>query len=577
MCSVYRTIATPRHTPTVSVPEMASPPAAALTLPFVRKVHAAPLSNAVKVANGHSLNVHQAAAPLPAFFKSNDTRPSANIASSGSQLQPLSVPIHSTSVIETFRHVLSTLDMDDCEPNAENAFLVCDLKRVMDRYTLWQEQLGNFGVEAFFAVKCNPDPVILRMMAKLGLGFDCASHAEISSVLAYGVSPEKIIYANPAKAASFIRHAARQNVEMMTFDNGDELVKIAKYHPCAKMVLRILTDDSGSLCKLGLKFGAPLSQVKGLLQKAKSLNIDVIGISFHVGSGCTNPHLFGDAVQRAHWAFKVGKQIGYDFTLLDIGGGFGGENFVEIAGILRPVLDQYFPRQSADGSVEVDEEAFHGIRIIAEPGRYFVAEAFEMGTNIIARRARSSPAALVSSSLIDAVDIKEADLDVSVETLSMTASSPTSTVTINGEGEKTTLVHDVQEAEDEPITMYYVNDGVYGSFNCIMFDHQVVFPKVMTLDGEFVKEPRMSSSEFPAEGEEACSIWGPTCDSIDCVSKMCYLPTNQLVVGDWLRWENMGAYTVCAASQFNGFKQSRVVYTIDADEHDEALIRNLLA
>jgi len=196
--------------------------------------------------------------------------------------------IHSLSVIDTFKKVLEGVDMDDCEPAGENAFLVCDLKRVWDRYTLWQRELGE-RVEPFFAVKCNPDPVIIQMMARLGLGFDCASHQEISQVMSYGVSPDKIIYANPCKAASFIRHAAKHHVQMMTFDNPDELVKVKKFHPNAKMVLRILTDDSGSLCRFGLKFGAPLGEVRGLLAKARELDIDVIGISFHVGRDAQTP------------------------------------------------------------------------------------------------------------------------------------------------------------------------------------------------------------------------------------------------------------------------------------------------
>lgn len=119
----------------------------------------------------------------------------------------------------------------------------------------------------------------------------------------------------------------------------------------------------------------------------------------------------------------------------------------------------------------------------------------------------------------------------------------------------------------------YINDGVYGAFNCTMFDHQVVHPKVLTLGGRFISSPdtQTNNSRY-----EPCSVWGPTCDSIDCVSATSYLPTSEVRVGDWLRWENMGAYTICAASQFNGFRQSKVVYTIDADSHIENQIRYLL-
>lgn len=91
----------------------------------------------------------------------------------------------------------------------------------------------------------------------------------------------------------------------------------------------------------------------------------------------------------------------------------------------------------------------------------------------------------------------------------------------------------------------YINDGVYGAFNCILFDHQIVHPHVLTVSEVFHPAPESSISA----SLEKCSVWGPTCDSIDCVQPNASLPTAILRVGDWLRWEKMGAYTICAASQ----------------------------
>lgn len=500
-------------------------------------------SNATATAKSGLSNLlqhHAAASPTLASTVAPAAPPAIRSTVQQQPAPPLPY-IHSLSVIDTFEQVLSEVDIDSCDAAGENAFLVCDLGRVYAQYQLWQKELGS-RIEAFFAVKCNPDPLIIKLMVSLGIGFDCASHQEISTVLKAGAVPNKIIYANPCKASSFIRHASKSNIDMMTFDNSDELEKVSKFHKNAKMVLRILTDDSGSLCKLGLKFGSPLGEVRSLLLKAKELNVDVIGISFHVGSGCTNPLLFGDAVARAKWAFKVGESLGFKFTLLDVGGGFGGDNFVEIAGILREAIEEHFP-------------ASEGVRVIAEPGRYFVSDAFEMATNIIARRGKGGGSQQLGSSYSEEMD----------------------------------GVSDDQEAEEEEesMVMYYINDGVYGAFNCTMFDHQVVHPKVLTSEGVFVSSPSTYFSEpkeshvTPRITEEACSIWGPTCDSIDCVSSKTYLPVSKLKVGDWLRWENMGAYTICAASQFNGFKQSKVVYTIfDGEEgrngRTERTIRELL-
>lgn len=287
----------------------------------------------------------------------------------------------------------------DGEPDAEKAFFVADLSYVFQQHLRWKRNLPEitpFFGESFTsfppelrlhhsrtcslslliysAIKCNPDPYVLRLLAALGTGFDCASNGEISQVLPLGVDPSRIIFANPCKATSFIRQSARAGVDMMTFDNTDELYKIARVHPRAKLVVRILTDDSKSLCRLGLKFGAPLVTVPALLAKAKELDLNVIGVSFHVGSGCYDSSAFSDAVMRARMAFDMGKDAGYEFNLLDVGGGFEDETFEATAAILKDAINYHFPDRAK-------------LRIIAEPGRYFVAKAFSLATNIIARRA----------------------------------------------------------------------------------------------------------------------------------------------------------------------------------------------
>lgn len=400
-------------------------------------------------------------------------------------------------------------DVEDDEPNGERAFFAADLSKVLLQHERWLRCLP--GVEPFYAVKCNPDPYVLRLLSALGTGFDCASHGEISQVLALGVDPSRVIFANPCKATSFVRHAAKAGVDMMTFDNQDELFKIARAHPGAKLVIRILTDDSKSLCRLGLKFGAPLVTVPPLLAKAKELGLNVIGVSFHVGSGCFDSNAFADAVMRARAVFEMGAEAGYRFSLLDVGGGFEDGNFEATAQVLRDALVRYFPDRS-------------GIRVIAEPGRFYVSGAFSLAANIIARRARAG----------DNVDVTE-----------------------------------VPENSEQPNVMYYINDGVYGAFNCIMFDHQHVHPYVISLG------KNLTGPVDPNKVTQAlCSVWGPTCDSIDCVCPTTTLPSN-LVVGDWLGFSNMGAYTICAASQFNGFESSQVHYTSGVGTESVAVRRAL--
>ena len=99
----------------------------------------------------------------------------------------------------------------------------------------------------------------------------------------------------------------------------------------------------------------------------------------------------------------------------------------------------------------------------------------------------------------------------------------------------------------------YINDGLYGAFNCILYDHQLVTPKVLMKGGNFLFGKTLDEPEYN------CFIWGPTCDSIDCITKNGSLP--ELLPGDWLYFEEMGAYTIAAATRFNGFKKSKVIYT----------------
>ena len=216
--------------------------------------------------------------------------------------------------------VLDQIDVDTCDADGENAFFVADLAMVYRQYMRWVRELPQ--IIPFYAVKCNPEPLVLHLLAALGLGFDCASNGEIQSIIDMGVSPSRIIYANPCKASSFVRRAASQNISLTTFDNIDELYKIKRFHPKCKLVVRILTDDSKSVCQLGIKFGAPLADVPRLLAKARELELDVVGVSFHVGSGCFDPEAYRDALCRSRKAFDMGREHGYTFDFLDIGGGF---------------------------------------------------------------------------------------------------------------------------------------------------------------------------------------------------------------------------------------------------------------
>lgn len=275
----------------------------------------------------------------------------------------------------------------------------------------------------------------------------------------------------------------------MTFDNADELHKIRQFFPDAELVLRILTDDSASLCRLSAKFGASLDKTEELFELAQRLGLNVTGVSFHVGSGASDPASFTKAVQDARLVFDQAAVAGFDLKMLDVGGGFLSETFETFANVLTEALEEHFPSH---------------IRIIGEPGRYYVANAFTLAANIIARR-----------------DVRDG---------------------LTG----------------EQAYMLYLNDGVYGNFSNIIFDHQN--PSAQILD---CGDPYHTPTEY--------SIWGPTCDGIDVITRRCTLP-GVLAAGDWLFFEEMGAYTRCSATCFNGFSDNHEVLYVSSEPGALALL-----
>lgn len=370
---------------------------------------------------------------------------------------------------------------------SEDPFFVCDLNHLSDQTDKWHSLLPrakpHYGkswrlvVDRFQyadlteAVKCNPDINILRSLAKQGLGFDCASPHELDLVLSLAVAPSRIIFANPCKARSAIRYARQHGVAQMTFDNESELHKIKSEFPDARLVLRILADDETATCRLGLKFGASPSESASLLKVARRLDLDVIGISFHVGSGAKDVNAFDKAISEARTAWVYAKRLSFDMSLLDIGGGFEADSLPKMAPPINASLDYHF------GDVACE--------IIAEPGRYFAEGAYTLGCKVIAERwmTPSSNSGAASSAML------------------------------------------------------YLSDGVFGTFGNCVYEKAQYVPHVLNHGTTFF--PEDSPWNVKTEEDVTYSLWGPTCDSSDCINKGCQL-RSAATEGDWLYFEKMG-------------------------------------
>ena len=357
---------------------------------------------------------------------------------------------------------------------------VVDHREIRRNYAAFRKHLPR--VQAYFAVKANPDPAIVRTLFRAGASFDVASmpefmivHENVKDMPARARQDwiwDKIIYANPIKDNRTLADLD-QFKPLVTYDNLCEVEKIARFAPHAGLILRVNVPNTGSVVELSSKFGASPGEAVDLIAAALAAGLVVEGLSFHVGSQCTNFQNFVQALGIADGIFKEAWDRGHDrVKILDIGGGFPApydahvRPFAELAKTLNAEFERLFPPD---------------MEILAEPGRFLVATACTLVVEVIGKAVR------------------------------------------NGK------------------PSYYVNDGVYGTFSGVLFDHCQYHLKAL----------RKGPSEISA-------VFGPTCDALDVISVAEDLPTN-LALGDLLVSENVGAYTLASATNFNGMPLPKVI------------------
>jgi ornithine decarboxylase len=287
--------------------------------------------------------------------------------------------------------------------------VVIDHNVLRANYRAFHQHLPR--VQAYYAVKANPDPAIVRSLYKIGASFDVASLAEFRLVYEnikdlpakeqQDFIWDKIIYANPTKPRETLE-ALDQYKPLVTYDNLNELKKIQRFAPHAGVVLRLRVPNTGSVVELSSKFGADPSEAVTLVQAAFDLGLVVEGLSFHVGSQCMNFENFVQALNISASVMREAEARGHKIKILDIGGGFPApyHRDVESIEVLARKINAEIARLF---SKETD--------IIAEPGRFVVASA------------------------------------------------------------ATSIAKVIGKARRDGKTCYYIDDGVYHTFSGIIFDH----------------------------------------------------------------------------------------------------------
>ncbi|XP_016893661.1 antizyme inhibitor 1 isoform X2 [Cynoglossus semilaevis] len=300
----------------------------------------------------------------------------------------------------------------------KNAFFVADLGVVMRQHVRWRTHMAQ--IRPYYNVRCNSSSAVIAVLAALGSGFICNNKSELELVQGHGIPSEDIIYSSFCKQVSHIKYAAKNGIDLLVCDNEAELRKISRSHPNAKLLLQVSTQASNLDDDISMTIGCSLKDCRRLLEKAKELSVQVVGVRFHISHSCEDDQVYVHAISDARCVFDMGEEIGFNMKILDIGGGFSvtEAQLVQVNVAIMSMVDLYFPPST-------------GVSIVAEPGSFFVTSAFTLAVNIISKD-------------MDPLDQQDQDL------------SP----------------------NEEPEFQYYINEGVYGTFSSKLSDTVIVAPSV---------------------------------------------------------------------------------------------------
>ena len=263
---------------------------------------------------------------------------------------------------------------------------ILDHNKIRENYRTFKQHLPR--VQCYYAVKANSTQQIIETLFKEGSSFDVASYNEFMQVYQYikhfdkkdkkHFVWDKIIFSNTIKDKDTLSKI-KQYKPLMTYDNSDELKKIKEHCDTAGLVVRLKVPDTGSQVEMSSKFGAEPADAQKLIQQAFDMGLTVEGISFHVGSQCTNFDNFTAALAITSEIFNDARKKGFNLNLVDIGGGFPVPydpqvpEFKVLAGLLNSEFKRLFPDD---------------IEILAEPGRFIVATAASLISEIIGKARR---------------------------------------------------------------------------------------------------------------------------------------------------------------------------------------------
>jgi len=261
--------------------------------------------------------------------------------------------------------------------NVETPFLLIDTEKIKEKISMIGRNIKNARV--LYSVKANPDPELSRLIAEQGMGFEIASEGELRMLASIGVQAERMISSNPVKSLRFLEKAHAYGINHFAYDSSDEVEKIAKWAPGSNVYVRLSVPNEGSEWPLSKKFGGELDDAAELLSHAQHKGLHPIGITFHVGSQCTNLYSWNIALDKAKILWDTAGEKGMKLRILNIGGGYP-------INYTKSVLNIETIEKNIDRLIR--ERFPEDVEIHIEPGRAVVGDSGILVTTIIGKAKR---------------------------------------------------------------------------------------------------------------------------------------------------------------------------------------------
>lgn len=261
--------------------------------------------------------------------------------------------------------------------------LMIDFNRINQTFARFEAAFPGAHID--YAMKANANPQVIRRVVELGGGLEIASPAELDRALEAGARGEQIICSNPIKTPAFLHRLGAAEAYAVVVDSVDEVEKVAQHMPGGRVYIRLAVDNTGSVLPLAGKFGVDGETALELCDLARDLGLQMIGLSFHVGSQCLKVANWVNAIRACGDVWREAAARGHQFYFLDIGGGFPAGHYhtptiptiEEIGAAVMAAVEDYIPLTD-------------GLMLVLEPGRGLVGESGWLVTSVVGKAKRGA-------------------------------------------------------------------------------------------------------------------------------------------------------------------------------------------